>query len=324
MTDVTLCFTKDKDIKYGLHWRKREFYMSIEYCEERNGSQIQLFAYRDKKKTGAIRALSDGYDWALICDVWADEIAVEKQLINEIVLKLKGQEIFVTTVPDKLNLYEELGFQRSKNAFTYVGKGLSEEEEKDLTKSGLYLPIGYRYETEFEPFAGTFPIGKKSDKKNLTVSYFEESDGADYDQINALLEKAFGGKRDKLVTADTFSRSTYVQYAYDHETLIGCARAISDGKHALILNVAVDPDYQGLHLGWNVVEKLSSQMKDQTIFLNTHPGGVGFYNRKGFRRNKTALLFPAHEMPQEIKKGFCLPVGYRFPDEENERFKQDR
>lgn len=50
-------------------------------------------------------------------------------------------------------------------------------------------------------------------------------------------------------------------------------------------------------------------------FLNTHPGGVGFYNQKGFRRNKTALLLQAHEMPDEIKKGFCLPRGYRFSDE---------
>lgn len=117
------------------------------------------------------------------------------------------------------------------------------------------------------------------------------------------------------MTKDTFSKSQYVQYAYDNETLIGCARAISDGAHALILNVAVDPDYQGLHLGWNVVDKLSRQMKDQNIFLNTHPGGVGFYNQKGFRRNKTALLLQAHEMPDEIKKGFCLPRGYRFLDE---------
>lgn len=63
------------------------------------------------------------------------------------------------------------------------------------------------------------------------------------------------------------------------------------------------------------MDKLSRQMKDQNIFLNTHPGGVGFYNQKGFRRNKTALLLPAHEMPDEIKKGFCLPRGYRFSDE---------
>ena len=57
-------------------------------------------------------------------------------------------------------------------------------------------------------------------------------------------------------------------------------------------------------------------MKGQNIFLNTHPGGVGFYNREGFLRNKTAMLYPAHpDMPEEVAKGFVLPRGYRFADE---------
>lgn len=290
--------------------------MGIEYREERSGSKIQLVSYSEGKKTGAICALSDGYDWALICEMWADKAETEKELIREMSFKLQGQEIFVTAMPDQLDLYEEMGFRRSKNSFTYVGKALCEEQEKEQTESGIYLPIGYRYETEFEPPSEKFPVGKKSAKQNVAVFYSDQAEGADYRRINALLEKAFGGKRDEQVTKDTFSKSQYVQYACDNKTLIGCARAISDGVHALMLNVAVDPEYQGLHIGWNLVDKLAHQMKGQTIFLNTHPGGVGFYNQKGFRRNKTALLLPAHEMPDEIKKGFCLPRGYRFSDEE--------
>ena len=107
--------------------------MGIEYREERSGSKIQIFSYCDEKKTGAICALSDGYDWALICDVWADKAETEKKLIREMILKLQGQEIFVTATPDKLDLYEEIGFRRSKNSFTYVGKVLSDAQEKELT-----------------------------------------------------------------------------------------------------------------------------------------------------------------------------------------------
>ena len=70
------------------------------------------------------------------------------------------------------------------------------------------------------------------------------------------------------------------------------------------------------NVGWEVIDRLAAQMKGQNIFLNTHPGGVGFYNRKGFRRNKTALLYPAHpDMPEEAAKGFVLPKGFRFADE---------
>ena len=289
--------------------------MKIEYEVEKSENGFLLLANAGDRTVGRAKALTDGYDWAMIYDIEADDEEIEKGLIQNLVSKLVGQEIFTVSALDKLSFYEFLGFRRSKNAFTFFGEDLSSKQERELTDSGLYLPIGYRYETEFEPFAGTFPVGRKSGKQDRTVSYLSEPDGIDYKQINALLEKAFGSKRDSTVTKDTFLHSRYVQYAFDGEKLIGCARAVSDGNHALILNVAVDPEYQGLHLGWNVVVKLAHQMEGQTIFLNTHPGGVGFYNRKGFRRNKTAFLYPAHEMPHEIEKGFSTPVGYRFPDE---------
>ncbi|MDO4465738.1 MAG: GNAT family N-acetyltransferase [Bacillota bacterium] len=188
-------------------------------------------------------------------------------------------------------------------------------EEKELSDSGLYLPIGYKYETEFGPVVGNFPVGAKSKKKNVQVTYKTDHEGIDFVRVNEILEKAFGGKRDVDVTRETFLKSQFVQYAFDGDYLIGCARAIADENVALILNVAVDPSYQGLHLGWNVVVKLAEQMPKKTVFLNTHPGGVGFYNRKGFRRNKTALMYPAHDMPEHIAKGFQLPKGYRFFDE---------
>ena len=94
----------------------------------------------------------------------------------------------------------------------------------------------------------------------------------------------------------------------------GCGKKVDVAFTAT--NVAIDPDYQGLHLGMEIITRLAAQMNGQNIFLNTHPGGVGFYNRKGFRRNKTALLYSANPvMPKRIKKGFVLPKGYRFPDE---------
>ncbi len=289
--------------------------MGIEYAEKKKGNRITLLAYENQNEAGEISALTDGHEWALISEVTADRQEIRKDLIRKLVSRLSGQEIFVTAQKEDLDLYEGLGFFRSKNAFTYTGKELTGEQENELTDSGVFLPLGFRYETEFEPFAGDFPVGKKSAKQNVTVTYRNNSDSADFEQVNSLLEAAFGGERELEVTKDAFLTSAYVQYAYDRERLIGCARAVSDGEHALILNVAVDPDYQGLSIGWHVIKGLADQMEGQTLFLNTHPGGVGFYNRKGFRRNKTALLYPAHQMPWEIKRGFCLPAGYRFPDE---------
>ena len=140
----------------------------------------------------------------------------------------------------------------------------------------------------------------------------------DFARLNTVLSQAFGGKeRDAGITRETFENSPFVSFAFDGDKLVGCARAESDGvAQGLILNVAVDPDYQGLHIGQEVVDRLAAQMKGQNLFLNTHPGGVGFYNRRGYRRNKTAMLCPAHpDMPAEAARGFILPKGYRFADE---------
>ena len=91
--------------------------MGIEYREERSGSKIQLFSYCDEKKTGAICALSDGYDWALICDVWADKAETEKKLIREMILKLQ--------CTNKQSLCEYLlkfCWQMTRHAKTFVSK----------------------------------------------------------------------------------------------------------------------------------------------------------------------------------------------------------
>ena len=153
--------------KFEIWLRKRVFYMGIEYREERSGSKIQIFSYCDEKKTGAICALSDGYDWALICDVWADKAETEKKLIREMILKLQGQEIFVTATPDKLDLYEEIGFRRSKNSFTYVGKVLSDAQEKELTESGLYRQSGIDMKRNLSLLQECFRSGRNRINKNL-------------------------------------------------------------------------------------------------------------------------------------------------------------
>lgn len=286
-------------------------------------SSFAVYAYDRDEIVGVARVLSDGYEWTLIDDIAVKsdyrESGIGREILYQILAKYKGHEIFAYSYLDAIEFFEKSGFKRSKNAFSY--SGLKDEAlDRSIPETEFYLPLGYKYETEFYDYAGDFPKGKKSElsKGNIQVRYEESVENADYEQINKLLEKAFGGhERDINVTKGAFENSRYYEFAYDGDKLIGCARAVSDGiGQGFILNVAIDPDYQGLHLGWNVVSKLSEQMKGQNIFLNTHPGGVGFYNRAGFRRNKTALMYQAHpDMPEEIAKGFVLPKGYRFVDE---------
>ena len=267
------------------------------------------------------RALSDRRAWTLVTDVAVlpGYERTGEALLEQILANFRGHELFAYSGYENIPLFEAHGFRRSKNSFTYAGPD-DRAIDPALLAGGYFLPVGYRFETEFAADPGKFPVGRKNtmDRSALQLRYTQTTEGLDFARLNEVLELAFGGrKRDTEATRETFTNSPYTSFAFDGEKLVACARAESDGvAQGFILNVAVDPEYQGLHLGTEVIDRLAAQMKGQNIFLNTHPGGVGFYNRKGFRRNKTALLYPAHpDMPAEAAKGFVLPKGYRFADE---------
>lgn len=287
------------------------------------GSAFAVYALDGEKVVGVGRALSDGYAWTLVTDVAVlpeyRRQGIGGGILERIRERFRGHELFTCTYAEAIPFFEAHGFRRSRNSFTYAGKA-GEALDGRLPEQEFFLPRGYWFEGEKDAPAGGFPRGKKSGRSrdSVALSFTDTAEGVDFTRLNELLCLAFGGReRDPEVTRITFENSRYTAFAYDGGKLVGCARAESDGvSQGLILNVAVDPEYQGLHIGQETVERLAAQMKGQSLFLNTHPGGVGFYNREGFRRNKTAMLFPAHpDMPEEKARGFMLPEGYRFADE---------
>jgi ribosomal protein S18 acetylase RimI-like enzyme len=266
-----------------------------------------FLAYDDDKLVGALRLLSDKKEWTIIHDlkVSNNDYEISKILINNVINKY-GHHIFAYGNKNNLDLYEKLLFKRSKTAFI-VDNGINDD----------YLPKGYKYENELFKFNLSFPVGKKTLlHKDAIINYKKEKDN-NFEKINEILSKAFNRNVDLDTTKYTFSNSSKYAFAYDKDKLVGVARAISDGQSsAIILNVAVDPDYQGLHIGLNLINTLKEQLRNQLIFLNTHPGGVGFYNRDGFRRCKYAFAYVENfNTPIEIDKAFNLPIGYRFIDE---------
>lgn len=323
-------YTDDRNVDFGQVSRVLSAAADIrkDWDEEKTkaaflNSSYAVFALDGGRIVGTGRALSDNKAWTLITDVAVlpeyRRQGIGGELLEQIKKHFLGHELFTYTYGIEIPFFEEHGFKRSRNSFTYAGNEDNAIDSR-LLEQGFFLPVGYRFEREFDAQPDRFPKGKKSklNRDSLRLFFSGTLNGIDYGQLNELLSLAFGGReRDAEVTRETFGNSRYVEFAFDGSKLIGCARAESDGvSQGLILNVAIDPEYQGLHIGQEVVDRLAAQMKGQNLFLNTHPGGVGFYNRKGFRRNKTAMLYPAHpDMPTEVAAGFVLPKGYRFADE---------
>ena len=272
-------------------------------------------------------------------------------LLRELEAGLTGRRVMLYGNREQLAVLESAGYGRCKNAWTLWREGFKEAD---------FLPAGYRFEREFFPVKGPGPStggGKQAEgpasnsgaKAESPVTNDENSNPdnaanaalrealktriiypggrstATDEEINELLTKAFFGRpHDVTKTAKAFVGSQYIGTAYDGGKLVGVARAVADGsRFATILNVAVDPEYQGLSIGKTLLLELAGRISEEIVVLNTHPGAVGFYNKlKEFRRNR--YVFEKHiadgtepKRPDnpEFRSRMFTPAGYRFPDE---------
>lgn len=170
----------------------------------------------------------------------------------------------------------------------------------------------------------------------MSIRYYHSCEGVDFQQVSALLELV---GLSHGVPADlqelSFQRSYAVTFLYDTEDseenavkgkLIGCGRALSDGiSQAAIYNIAIHPDYHGGGLGRGLIESLLEQVRGCNTILYTHPKTVAFYEKLGFRRQKTGFVYANGSHSEEAQKwledtGFFLPEGYRFENDESELY----
>lgn len=285
---------------------------SLDYCKKAfSNTNYFVLAYKNSELVGVVRALVDGDEWSILYDLYAKDLdySILNELLNEIISKLGKRHIFTYDNSYDISFYENRGFLRTKLGFTY-----------DFGRDNdIYLPQSFRYPEELFIDKKSKPTKNKSkyDKSLISIQYKNENN-KDYKRINEILSKAFNRERDINNTIKDFEASEYYSYAYVDSKLVGVSRAITDKAfNAFILNVGIDPDYQGLGIGYNLVLKLGQKLKENGYipFLHTHPGAVGFYTREGFRRNKYAYEYIHDSEPIEVVKLFDLPKGFRFIDE---------
>ncbi len=287
---------------------------SYDYLEAFKNSNY-LLALDNDKLVGAIRYITEGIETALVVDLKVNHnnsYEIKKNLIKGIEDKLIGKRIMFNSNLDDIDLLEELGYNRCKNAWTYL------ENAPDLKNSNLFLPLGFSY-------LGEEKTRKGKDKINENIKYEFGYNEEKNNEINDVLSDAFGHLHDVNKTKEAFINSQYVILAYIDNKLVGVARALGDSKlYATILNVAVSKQYQGLGIGTNIILRLSKEIKEKLIILNTHPGAVGFYNSiKEYRRNKYLFERRIPFLNEEIRipkdnsffNKMFTEKGFRFKDE---------
>lgn len=117
----------------------------------------------------------------------------------------------------------------------------------------------------------------------------------DLEQLHKLFQAAAFWAKDRRPQelAIAIANSDPVITVWDHDRMIGFARATSDGIYrATIWDVVIDPAYQGLGLGRKLVETVIAHPKvnpvERVYLMTTHQ--QEFYKRIGFTENPTTTM----------------------------------
>ncbi|UZQ55534.1 GNAT family N-acetyltransferase [Trichothermofontia sichuanensis B231] len=127
------------------------------------------------------------------------------------------------------------------------------------------------------------------------IQFCKDPDRIDLKQLQELFNLAafWAQKRSLSDLKIALTHSKPVISMWDHNRLIGFARATSDGIYrATIWDVVVHPDYQGLGLGRKLVETVLSDphiCRVERVYLMT-TYQQSFYERIGFQTNESTTM----------------------------------
>jgi aralkylamine N-acetyltransferase len=122
----------------------------------------------------------------------------------------------------------------------------------------------------------------------------DTTEDVDWGAVAELIAAVGWGHQEPAELAVAFGRSTHVMFVYEGGVLVGCGRTVGDGRYyASIVDVVVRPDRQGCGVGRRIVERLQGQLSGYRLVTLTAAEPVqGFYERLGWRRQRTAMLLP--------------------------------
>lgn len=145
------------------------------------------------------------------------------------------------------------------------------------------------------------------DCSHIQFRYTETLSDADLNQLIELFKEAAFWARDRTVDdmSVAIAHSHPVVTAWNHEHLIGFARATSDGVYrATIWDVVIHPDYQGAGLGRRLVETVLGHPHvsrvERVYLMTTHQ--QRFYERIGFQENQTTTMVLLDQVVEPVPR----------------------
>ncbi len=130
---------------------------------------------------------------------------------------------------------------------------------------------------------------------NSPIQFSNRVADIDYTQLQDLFRRSAFWAKDRKISdwQIAVANSDPVISLWDDQTLVGFARATSDGIYrACIWDVVIHPDYRGRGLGSKLVETVLSHPKvsrvERVYLMTTHQ--QSFYTKIGFQYNSTTTM----------------------------------
>jgi len=131
----------------------------------------------------------------------------------------------------------------------------------------------------------------------MEIHYTTSTEGVTWERVSEVFAAVGWGKRDPAELRQAFERSSFVRFAYDGDKIVGFGRTMDDGRfYGLIVDLVVDPVYQGKGIGSRILRELREAMSGYIfVTLTAAPGKHQFYVKQGWKRQTSAFIWPRNE-----------------------------
>lgn len=119
----------------------------------------------------------------------------------------------------------------------------------------------------------------------------------DWKEISEIFQLVNWGVRNPDEIEKSFEKSSITCFVRNERKIIGFGRTVDDGKYyALLVDIVVRPEYQSKGIGKRIVNELKNRLKGyHFITLTAAPNKEGFYQKLGWKKQRSAYIFPKDE-----------------------------
>lgn len=118
-----------------------------------------------------------------------------------------------------------------------------------------------------------------------------------WNEMTDIFQLVNWGTREPEEIEKSFKKSSITCFVKKENKIIGFGRTVDDGKYyALLVDIVIKPEYQGKGIGKRIVNELKNRLEGYNfITLTAAPNKEGFYQKLGWKKQKSAYIFPKDE-----------------------------